>query len=337
MKLRILSEADCRAALDVAGAIEVQAQAFRLLAQGRTVQGMRSFVASQTPPGVAIFNPCFLRNGAGYGVKVISDFYDNDKRGLARMSGLVCLFDGTSGHPQAVLEAGYLTDLRTGAGTALAARYLARAGSTVLGLLGAGRVARNQLAAFAEAFALETVLLSTRSSARAEELVADMAAAGGRIPGDIRVVPSCEQAVRDADIVVAATTSPTPLIAGAWLRPGSFVAAVGAHQATARELDSAAIQRASKRVIDSRADCLDQAGDFVIPIAEGVVRREQIAELAEVISGERPGRERDDEITVYKSIGVPIQDLVTAQHIAQRAAQLGLGTEVEIGGDASPS
>jgi ornithine cyclodeaminase len=106
MKLRILAQADCRAALDMAGAIEAQAQAFRLLAQGRSVQGLRSFVASEAPPGVAIFNPSFLRGGAGYGIKVISDFYDNDKRGLARMSGLVCLFDGMSGHPQAVLEAG---------------------------------------------------------------------------------------------------------------------------------------------------------------------------------------------------------------------------------------
>ena len=152
MKLRILAQSDCRAAIDMADAIEAQAQAFRLLAQGRAVQGLRSFVASEAPPGVAIFNPAFLRGGAGYGIKVISDFYDNDKRGLARMSGLVCLFDGMSGHPRAVLEAGYLTDLRTGAGTALAARYLARASSRVLALIGAGRVARNQLAALAEVF-----------------------------------------------------------------------------------------------------------------------------------------------------------------------------------------
>src|SRR6202022_3749263 len=301
MKLRILAQADCRAALDMAGAIEAQAQAFRLLAQGRSVQGLRSFVASEAPPGVAIFNPSFLRGGAGYGIKVISDFYDNDKRGLARMSGLVCLFDGMSGHPQAVLEAGYLTDLRTGAGAAAWARYLAGANSRVLALIGAGRVARNQLAALAEVFALERVFLSTRSNARAERFISEMAGTGGRIPRD--------------------------------MAPGAFVAAVGAHQPTTREVDSATVQRASKRVIDSRADCLDQAGDFVIPIVEGVIGREQVSELAEVMTGEKPARERDDEITVYKSIGVPIQDLVTAQAIAQRAAQLGLGTEIDIGGN----
>jgi ornithine cyclodeaminase/alanine dehydrogenase-like protein (mu-crystallin family) len=336
MKLRILSEADCRAVLDMAAAIEIQEEAFTLLAQGRSIEGLRSFVSSDNPPGIAIFNPCFLRDGGGYGVKVISDFYDNDKRGVARMSGLVCVFDGSTGRPQAVLEAGYLTDLRTGAGTGLAARHLARPESSVVTIIGAGRVARNQLAALAGIFELKTVHLSTRSSARAEEFIARMAQIGGRLPRDIRLAPSCrerESAVGKADIVIAATTSQTPVLAGEWLQPGTFVAAVGAHKPTMREVDSQTIRRASHRVIDSRADCLDQAGDLVIPMAEGVIRREQVAEIAEVVNGARPSRRSDQEITFYKSIGVPIQDLVTAQHIVRRAAQLGIGVEIEIGGD----
>ena len=111
------------------------------LAEGRSIEGLRSTASSENPPGVAIFNPCFLREGRGYGIKVISDFYDNDKHGVVRMSGLVCLFDGETGHPRTVLEAEYLTDLRTGAGTGLAARYLARKNSKVLTIIGAGRVA----------------------------------------------------------------------------------------------------------------------------------------------------------------------------------------------------
>jgi alanine dehydrogenase len=333
MKLRILSEADCRAVLDIATAIEVQAQAFTLLSQGRLIEGLRSFASSENPPGLAIFNPCFLRDGAGYGIKVISDFYDNDKRGVVRMSGLVCVFDGITGHPQAVLEAGYLTDLRTGAGTGLAARHLARPNSSVVTIIGAGRVARNQLAALAEIFDLETVFLSTRSSARADEFIARMSRIGGRIPRDIRLASSREEAVRKADIVIAATTSQTPVLSGQWLRPGTFVAAVGAHKPTMREVDTQTIRRASNRVIDSRTDCLDHAGDFVIPIAEGVIRRDEVAEIAEVVNGARPSRRSDQEITFYKSIGVPIQDLVTAQHIVRRAAQAGIGAEIEIGGD----
>jgi ornithine cyclodeaminase/alanine dehydrogenase-like protein (mu-crystallin family) len=333
MKLRILSESDCRTVLDMAAAIDIQSEAFALLAEGRSIEGLRSTASSENPPGVAIFNPCFLREGRGYGIKVISDFYDNDKRGVVRMSGLVCLFDGETGHPRTVLEAGYLTDLRTGAGTGLAARYLARKNSKVLTIIGAGRVARNQLEALAELFKIETVFLSTRSPQRANEFIERMSKAGGRIPKDIRLVEDREAAVRQSDIVVAATTSEKPVVNGAWLRPGTFVASVGAYDTTMREVDSETVKRASKLVIDSRADCLHDAGDFMQPVAEGIIKQDEVAEIAEVVSGARPPRTSDDEITYYKSIGVPIQDLVTAQHMARRAAERGIGTEIEIGGD----
>src|SRR5947209_4573756 len=102
MKIRVLSEPDCRAVLDMASAIDVQAQAFAMLSQGCAIEGLRSFASSENPPGIAIFNPCLLRDGAGYGIKIVSDFYGNEKRNVARMSGLVCLFDGLTGHPQAV-------------------------------------------------------------------------------------------------------------------------------------------------------------------------------------------------------------------------------------------
>jgi ornithine cyclodeaminase/alanine dehydrogenase len=333
MKLRILSESDCRTALDMKAAIDVQAEAFQLLAEGSSVEGLRSFATSEDPPGVAIFNPCFLRRGKGYGIKVISDYYNNEKERLVRMSGIVALFNGMTGHPHTLLEAGYLTDLRTGAGTGLAARYLARRDSRVLAIIGAGRVARNQLWALTELFDIETVYVSTRSASRGRDFITRVKSLSGSIPSDIRLVESREEAVRAADIVVAATTAHEPVFRGAWLKPGTFVASVGAYQADMREVDSKTIGRASNLVIDSRKDCLDHAGDLVIPIKEGIVRREQIAEISEIVSGRKPQRKTDDEITYYKSIGVPIQDLLTAQHMASNATQLGIGAEVELGGD----
>lgn len=333
MKLRILSEADCRAVLDMNAAIDIQAEAFALLAAGKSVQGLRSFATSQDPPGVAIFNPCFLLGGAGYGVKVVSDFYDNEAKRIARMSALVALFDGATGYPKTVMEGGFLTDLRTGAGTGLAARYLARKASRTVAIIGAGRVARNQLEALATLFELHTVYVATRSAARGEAFVQRMRALGGRIPSDIRLVTSREEAVRSADIVVAATTADTPVVEGRWLKAGTFVVSAGAYEPTTREVDSTVVQRASCRVIDSRADCLEHAGDFLIPEREGIIQRDSIAEIAELVSGERLGRGSEDEITYYKSSGVPIQDLVTAQHIERRAVERGLGTVIEIGGD----
>jgi len=333
MKLRILSEADVRRVIDMSTAIDLQAQAFKILAEGRSVEGLRSFATSDQPPGIAIFNPCFLKEGGGYGIKVVSDFYGNEKRGVPRMTSLVALFDGETGAPRTVMEGGHLTDLRTGAVTALAARHLARHDSRVLAIIGAGRVARNQIEALCTEFDIERILVSTRTRARGEELLARMAAMGGRIPADIRLVDSPVEAVRVADLVVAATTSHAPVIHGADLRLGTFVAGTGAYEADMREVDTTTIARATKWVVDSRSDCLEFAGDLVIPINEMVIEATQVAEIAEIVAGHRPGRENPDEITFFKSIGVPVQDLVTAQHIERRAIEEGIGTLVEIGGD----
>ena len=333
MKLRILTEADCRSVLDMKDAIDIQREAFTLLASGCSIDGLRSFATSDEPPGVAIFNPCFLRNGAGYGVKVVSDFYGNAERGVPRMSALVALFDGTTGAPHTVMEGGYLTDLRTGAGTGLAARYLARRDGRVLTVIGAGRVASNQIEALAAVLDLTTVLISSRSRPRGEVLLARLQAAGGRIPRDIRYVASAEEAVRAADVVIAATTSHAAVVEGRWLKPGTFVASVGSYEPTTREVDSETIRRASRLVIDSRNDCLVHAGDLVIPAAEGVIALDSVAEMADLVGGRAEGRTSDDEITFYKSMGVPIQDLVTAQHIERRAAERGIGLTIDIGGD----
>lgn len=331
MKLRILSEADCRSLLGMSDAIAIQAEAFTWLAEGRAIDGLRAVATSETPPGVAIFNPCFLRNGAGYGVKVVSDFFGNTARGLPRMSSLLALFDGTTGLPHTLMESGYLTDLRTGAGTGLAAQHLARSDSRVAAVIGAGRVARNQIEAIVTALPLERVLVHARNPQRGEALIRSL-------PSNIATrttIDLCdaEKAVRQADIVVAATTSAKPVIDGAWLRPGTFVVGTGAYAAHLREIDSETIRRAACRVIDSRSDCLDRAGDFIIPIEEGLLSRDDIVQLSEIISGERPGRRSADDIIVYKSSGVPIQDIVTAQHIQRRAEQAGTGVIIDIGGD----
>jgi ornithine cyclodeaminase/alanine dehydrogenase-like protein (mu-crystallin family) len=333
MKLRILTESDVRAVLDMRSAIDIQAEAFTLLAEGKSTPGLRSFAMSEQPPGVAIFNPCFLAAGAGYGIKVVSDFYENEHRGVPRMMALVALFDGETGAPTTVMEGGFLTDMRTGAITGLAARHLARKDCRNLVIFGAGRVARNQLEALSEVMDLAEVKVVTRTRARGEAFVARMKQAGGRIPGDIKLVAPEDRPVRNADIVVCATTASEPIFDGRDLRPGTFVAATGAYEATTREVDSETIKRSRRWVIDSRSDCLDHAGDLLIPIAEGVIKREQVAEIAELVAGKSPGREGDDEITYFKSSGVPIQDLITGQHVARRAAERAIGAIIDIGGD----
>ena len=331
MELRILSEADVRRVIDMDAAIDLQAEAFARLAAGEAVEGLRSFALSGDPPGAAIFNPAFLTGGGGFGVKVVADYYRNEEAGLPRMSALVALFDGRTGHPRTVMEGGHLTDLRTGAGTGLAARHLARADAATAAVIGAGRVARNQVAALARVRPLRRILLAARGEARTRGFLAWAREAG--IGAEVARVETPARAVAEADVVIAATTSTRPVVAGADLKPGALVVAAGAHAPQAREVDSRAVARAAKRVIDSRADSLEAAGDLLIPIAEGILTRADVAEIAEILSGALPGRESEDEIVFYKSLGVPIQDLVTAQHVEAEARARGIGTVVEIGGD----
>ncbi len=327
MKVRILTEADCRAVLTMSDAIELQAKAFAALYAGDSVEGLRSYAISEEPPGLAIFNPSFLKFGRGYGVKVVSDFYDNDERQIPRMTAAMTLMDGQTGAPHTFMEAGYLTDLRTGAGTGLAAQHLARADSRVLGVIGAGRVATYQIAALACALPIETVRVSTRTRSRGEQFVDRMR---GELDADVELVDSAELAIRDADVVVAATTSKSPVMSGDLLRPGTFVVSAGAALPTSRELDTETIRRADRCFIDSRADCLDDAGDYLVPASEGVLDLGRVTEIGAVVTGAAEGRTAKRQITVYKSIGVPIQDLITGQEIAARARSAPIGFEVEM-------
>ena len=169
---------------------------------------------------MTIFNPSYLKNGGGFGIKVVSDFLQNDDRTVPRMSALVVLFCGRTGLPRTVMEAAHLTDVRTGAGTALAARHLARADSSSLLLFGAGRVARNQLVALAATLPLERVRVVARSRARAEAFVRWARDAGGGIPPDVALAADARRGGRRRPhVVVCATTATQPVLHGAALRP----------------------------------------------------------------------------------------------------------------------
>lgn len=331
MHIRVLSEQDVRSVLTMGNAIDLQAEAFELLAEDQTVEGLRSFAHSSTPPGVAIFNPAFLKDGKGYGVKIVSDFYGNEARGLARLSSIITLLDGITGYPKTVMEGGYLTDIRTGAGTALAARFLARRDSKTIAMIGAGRVARNQLEALCLEHEIEEVLVSTRSPGRGEDFIRRMRGVTG-VPNNIQLIDDRTQAVSAADMVVCATTSSEPVLPGNALKPGTFVVCAGAHNRNSREVDNAAVRRAAIHVIDSRRDCLPNAGDFHIPAVEGEFDISCVTELADLVTQALPARKSNADIALYKSMGVPIQDLITAQFVEQRAIDNSLGTLVDIGG-----
>ncbi len=326
LTLRILSEAQVKSLATMREAIEIQREAFALVAGGDSLPGLRHWIDQhgQDPPCLVGFLPAYLTRGRGYGVKIVSDFYGQRGHDLPHMMAIVVVCDGKTGAPRAVMEGGHLTDLRTGAATGLAVDLLARRDARVATIFGAGRMARNQMEAICEVRDLKTVWVCSRTESRARAYIAEMQAMGGRIPQDIRLPASPKECVEASDIIITATTADAPLFDGRDLRPGTFVLAGGAY----REVDVETIRRAAKVVVDMKEN--RRAPVFRQPLQEKIIAEDDIAELGELVLGRRPGRERADEITFCKTEGVPTQDLVTAQYILRKAEERGIGALVPI-------
>ena len=241
---------------------------------------------------------------------------------------LVYLFNAERGNLEAVVEANHLGMMRTGAAGGVAAKWLAREDARTAGLFGAGWQARGQLLALGEARKLERVKVWSRTAEKREKFCEKMRAKVG-----FELVPaqSAEDAVRGADIVVTITTSATPVFSGEWIAPGTHVTAAGSNSILRQEIDEATVRRADVVVVDSRATALKEAGDLLPALEKGRLHLGGLAELGEVIAGTRPGRTRPDQVTLFESQGMAIQDLVIAAELARIAKETGRGGTLDIG------
>ncbi|HLW60971.1 MAG TPA: hypothetical protein VKV57_13780 [bacterium] len=327
LNLRVLSASQVKSLASMREAIEIQKEAFALQAGGASVSGLRHWLdrKDDDPPCLVGFLPAFLTDGRGYGVKIVSDFYRLRGSETPHMMAIVVVCDGNTGAPRAVIEGGHLTDLRTGATTGVAVDLLARRDARVATIFGAGRMARNQMEAICEVRDLETIWVCSRTEARARAYITDLQVKGGRIPRDIRLAASAKQGLEASDIIVTATTAERPLFDGRDLRPGTCVVAGGA----SREIDSETLHRAGKLVADMK-ETVAHTPVFTVPIGEGIIREDDVAELGELVLGTRPGRETAEEITFCKTQGVPAQDLVTAQYILRKAEERGVGALIPL-------
>ncbi len=326
----ILSRADLERLLSPPAVIEAVAAAFRLHAAGRAAAPPRS-VLPLGGDGVFLLMPATAQaDGVGHGAlgaKLVSVYPGNRARGHPTIYASYILLDGATGQPVAMLEGTYLTGLRTGATSALAARLLARRDASRVACFGAGVQAGFQLQALAADRRLERITVVGRDPARARRFAETMSQKLGLavdVAGDPRM------AVREADIVTCATTSATPVVFGADLRPGTHLDLVGAFRPGEREADTEALRRA-RVVVDTYEGALSEAGDVLLPMKEGAFDRRHItAELAEVITGARPGRTAAEEITVFKSVGWALEDLATASLAYDRARAAAVGAEVAL-------
>ncbi len=232
---------------------------------------------------------------------------------------VVVLFAADRPDVLALVEADELGRLRTGAASAVAAKHLARPGARTLGLIGTGHQAETQLACLREALPeLERVVAYSRTAARLEDFCRRLGAEPAEYYRD----------VAEQDVVVTVTTARDPVLRGEWLRPGALVCAVGANRREARELDNAVIERASFVCCDSKEQAEIEAGDLSEPVERGVLDWLEVHELAEVVAGEFPGRQHDDDIAVFKSVGIAAEDLAVGKLVVERARERGLGVDL---------
>jgi alanine dehydrogenase len=325
--MRILSREDVRQAVSMAEAIEAVKVAYAQLSAGQATVPLRTPIDLPAHAGITLFMPAYLVSSDALGVKVVSVHDRNPEQGLPLIHALVLLIAPTTGQPLAAMEGGYLTALRTGAASGVATHYLARPDARIVACFGAGTQAETQLEAVCAVRDISRVWVVDPNRDKARQFCQKLAGRG-RIPTDLRLADSSAQAVRDADIVVCATTSTTPVFYGQDLRPGTHVNAIGAYRPDMQEVDATTILRATV-VVDQRQACLAEAGDLILPLKQGLITGDKIyAEIGEIVLGRKLARSDSQEITYFKSVGNAVQDVAVGQLALHKAEQLGLGVEV---------
>jgi ornithine cyclodeaminase/alanine dehydrogenase-like protein (mu-crystallin family) len=325
----ILTAEDVRRALPMRDTIEAMKSAYASLSDGRAVVPLRTRLPIPPHEGLSLFMPAYVqtKTSEALAVKIVSLFPENPKRGLAYIQAAVLVLEADTGRALALMEGGSLTAIRTGAGSGAAIDVLARPDSRVLAVFGAGVQGRTQTDAACTVRAIETVWVFDANPEQSRKFAAEMSGRGP-ITREVHVAESAMQAVRNADIVCTATTSTSPVFADRDLKRGAHVSAVGSYTPEMQEVPAETIQRA-RVVVDSRSATLAETGDLIKPIQAGLITDAHIfAELGEIVLGRKTGRQSNEEITYFKSVGVAVQDAMAAQLALKNARIFGLGPEV---------
>lgn len=302
-------------------------EAFRQYALGNVVMPLRTTI--RVHGGVNLGMPAYIGGDLdALGLKVVSVYPKNPSEyGLPTVIATVLLNDPRTGALLAVMDGTWLTAMRTGASGGVAAKYLARPEAEVAAVFGAGVQAQTQLMAACEARRLRRAYVYDIGEGRAAAFAQRM---GPKLGLEVEPADDAEAAVAAADILIAATNAQTPVFRGEWVRPGTHINGIGSHSPAARELDTETVRR-SLFVADQREACLAEAGDLIIPIQEGAITAEHIhAELGQVVAGQLPGRTSPEQITLFKSVGLAIQDVSTAARIYALAQERGVGQELPL-------
>jgi ornithine cyclodeaminase len=321
----MLNAADVRRLLPMNTCIEVIGEAMRAASSGAVTTPERIITPLADGDSYFFVMPGVLTESTVYGAKVVGLHPGNAALGRPAIQGFVALFDGGTGCPLALVDGAEITRIRTAAASALATRLLARPDASTHGILGAGVQAEAHLEAVACVRGIERVLVWARNSDKARQF----ASAHSRETGlNVAAVENAADAAA-CDVVSVVTHSPDPVLRGAWLRPGGHLNLVGAHEPHHREADTEAVTRA-RVYVDSRRGALSEAGDLLMPIAEGrFAAGDIVGEIGAVLAGAAPGRANGEQITLYKSLGIVAQDLYAGVYVLRQAQLTGVGIPVE--------
>lgn len=313
----LLTEADVRAILTMPLALEAVETSFRRLGDGAAVSHPRRRLLI---PGKAILNYMAASDAAGgyLGLKIYSI-----ARGVARF--VVPLFRAETGEMVALIEADYLGQMRTGAASGVAAKVMAREDARTVAIIGTGLQARTQVEAVAHARKFDLIRAFGRDAQKREKFAKEMTE---RLGVPVKPASSAEEAVRGADIVITSTTSKTPVVEGRWIEPGMHISAIGSNFAEKREIDTQAVQRCDVIAVDSVEQSKIESGDLIQAFAGDESRWASVREFADIVTGKAPGRTNRDQVTLFKSNGIAIEDVVVAGKIYELARERGVGREI---------
>ena len=331
-RLVVLDRHDVARLLPMDECVDVMASALATVARGDAILPLRPMIRLPNSPNIFALMPAYLGDPKSVGVKVLTVFPVNHGTPIDAHQGAVLLFEADHGRLLAILDATTVTAIRTAAVSAVATRLLARDDADELAILGAGTQGRMHLEAMTVVRSIRHVRVWSRTTEHARAL-AQLAREKFDLPAEVCATPA--QAVERASIVCTTTASPTPVLDGAWLQPGPHVNAGGACIPTTRELDTDAVRRA-RLYVDRRESAFAEPGDILMPLREGAIEADHIvAEIGELLieGGEGLRRRNADEVTLFKSLGLAVEDLAAAHHVYRKAQASGAGSWIALGGE----
>ncbi|MFX1388225.1 MAG: ornithine cyclodeaminase family protein [Promethearchaeota archaeon] len=327
--VRLLTKENVAKLLTMPDVLKYVEEAYKQLTLGNAIVPQRIAITDPAP-GLTLIMPGIIGGEMNaLATKIVSVYKQNpEKYNMPTVLAKIMVQDINTGDIVGIMDGSLITAMRTGAATGVSVKYLARKNSTTLGIFSAGVQARKQVSAVY--WGLNEKLLKCKVYDLKKDVAKDFKKEIEKELGiDIEIAESGDDLLSNTDIIVAATTSTTPLFSGDKVAEGTHISSIGAHAPDARELDSTIIKRASLLTAGLKEACLAEAGDYIIPIDEGIITEDKILSIGEIITGSKPGRTADSEITVFKSVGISAQDVAVGKLVYDKALKEGIGKEID--------